>query len=120
MSKLSIIMHPQPLILGTLFLISLAGFRISAAGDLDTDPHVQAAHVLQHPQTWIVSSGGFNKPEHGSGKALDSQQQAQRVLQPVIDVVHGSAKSVGSGQFLASESVEPQSQAIRLLSHSRY
>lgn len=117
MSKLSTI-NPLSLALGALFLISLASFRVSSAADMSTVPQVQAANVLQHPTTWIASTDGFKKAGYVSDKARDSQQQAQRVLQPVHDVAN--TNSVASGQSLASESLEPQLQAIRLLSQSRY
>lgn len=74
--------HPLLRAVGALFLVSIAGIRISAAADIAADPQQQAANMLQHPTFWIADTGGFYKSPAGSHQALDPQQQAQRVLQP--------------------------------------
>lgn len=88
MTKLSTI-HLLPLAVGALFLISIAGIRVSAAADIAADPQQQAANVLQHPTIWTADTDGSYKSLTGIHQALDPQQQAQRVLQPVHEVAAG-------------------------------
>lgn len=117
MSKQAI-MNPLSLSVGALLLMSVAGVRPAAAAGPDVDPQAQAAHLLQHPVVWISGAEGVQLTGHGRGQVLDQQAQARRVLQPVVDVADGG--SAVFVQFLASETLEPQSQAARLLSRNFY
>jgi len=115
MSKPSTI-RPLSLAVGGLFLISMTGIQVSHAADARVDPQEQAASVLKQPTSWISSAEAVQSSGHGNYRALDSQQQAQRVLQPAHEV----AADAGPGQFMASESVDPHMQAIRVLHHTFY
>ncbi len=107
--------HPLSITVGVLLLISLAGARVSSAAGTDADSQAQAAYLLQHPLNRIAITDGFQQSGNGNDKILAPQEQAKRVLQPVAA---GGAESSGSGQFLASQSVEPQLQAVRVLTHN--
>lgn len=115
MSKLSTI-HSLSLVVGGLFLISMAGIQVVHAADTRADPQVQAASVLKQPTVWISSAEAIQSAGHGNYRALDSQKQAQRVLQPAHEV----ATDTGSGQFMVSESVDPHLQAMRVLHRTFY
>lgn len=107
------------LAVGTLFLTYLAGIKDSVAADMGTDTQIQAAHLLQHPQTWSTSTDGFKQSGFSSDKVSDPQKQAQRVLLSVYSISIGGPESI-PGQFLSSESAEPQLRAARVLSRNFY
>jgi len=110
--------NTRSLTIGALFLTLMTGIQVSVAADMDTDPQVQAAHLLQHPLTWIASTDGFQQSGYLSDKALDPQRQAQHVLQPVFDVAAGGPEHLISGQFMIYELTEPQLRAAQILSHN--
>lgn len=96
--------------------ISTAGVQVAAAADSDLDPQIQAANVLQPPRNWSTRMDEVLQAGRGTYVAVDSQEQARRVLQPVISIASGSTEK----QAFASELVDPQVQAIRLLSRTSY
>ena len=108
MSKLSTF-KSLSLAVGALCLTSLAGIQDSVAADAQ----MQAANLLQHNSTWSAGTDGFQ--QSSSGKIYTSQEQAQRILQPVIDVAVSDA---GSGHFMTYEPVNPQLQAVQILSRN--
>jgi hypothetical protein len=107
-----------PHVAGALCLAFLAGSQNTSAADLGADPQVQAAHLLQHQITWSTGADRFQLFSHSAGNIYSSQEQAQRILQPINDIAVAGAEYAGSSLFTTSAPIAPQLQAAKMLNHN--
>lgn len=116
MSKHSICSR-LPAIAGAVIFVSSVGLQVASAAVPDNDPQTQAAHVLQRPQIWSTRMDEVLQAGRGAYQTADAQEQARRVLQPAIDAIPGVTSQQSS---VASNFIDPQAQAARLLMRTRY
>lgn len=116
MSKYSVCSR-LPAIAGAVVFVSTVGLQVVSAAEQDNDPQTQAAHLLQRPQIWSTRMDEVLQAGRGTYQTADAHEQARRVLQPVIDATPGVTPRES---MMASNSIDPQVQAARLLMRTYY